>query len=104
MVKRILDSRIPGRGRAYLERAVDGAALMLMHEFDAVSGHWAELLERLAVARKSRGLGDLVRSQVDLLPETRARLALDQRERRALLHSWLTDMGQRRDRLKSVPR
>jgi hypothetical protein len=88
----MLSTRTPARGRVYLERAVDGAAQMLLHEFDALSGHWAEVRERLAVARQSRGLGDLVRTQVDLLPETRARLTLDQRERRALLHSWLNDL------------
>ena len=61
-------------------------------EVDALGGHWAELGERLAVARKSRGLGELVSQQVDLFPETRARLVLDHRERRALLHGWLTDL------------
>ena len=92
MVKKMLSTRRPARGRVYLERAVGGATEMLMHEIDALSGHWAEVRERLAVARKARGLGDLVRTQADLLPETRARLVLDQRERRALLHSWLTDL------------
>jgi len=92
MVRKVLSTSGPTGGLAYLERAVDGAALMLMHEVDALGGHWAELRERLAVASQARGLGELVRSQVDLLPETRARLALDQRERRALLHSWLTDL------------
>ena len=92
MVRRILSTRSPAGGRAYLERAVDGATLMLLHELDALSGHWDEVRERLAVARQSRGLGELVRTKVDLLPETRARLTLDQRERRALLHSWLNDL------------
>lgn len=92
MVKRILDTRIPGRSLAYLERAVDGAAQVLLHELDALSGHWAEVRERVAVARVSRGLGDLVRTQLDLLPETRARLSLDRLERRALLRSWLNDL------------
>jgi hypothetical protein len=91
-MKKLLSTRgLTGR-RAYLERAVDGAALVLLHEFDALTGHWAELAERLAVARKARGLGDLVRMQVDLLPETRARLTLDQRERRALVRSWWADL------------
>ena len=92
MAKRTLSTQSPARGRVFIERAVDGATQMLIHEIDALSGHWAELRERLAVARQSRGIGDLVRTQVDLLPETRARLILDQRERRALLHSWLTDL------------
>lgn len=94
MVRKLLSTTTPAAGRAYLERAVDGAAQMLLHEVDALGGHWAELGERLAVARKARGLGELVRHQVDLLPETRARLVLDHRERRALLHGWLTDLRQ----------
>jgi len=92
MVRKVLSTIGPSGRQAYLERAVDGATLILLHEVDALAGHWAELGERLLVARRSRGLGELVRSQVDLLPETRARLTLDQRERRALLHSWLTDL------------
>jgi len=80
------------RSEAYAHRAVGGFALIVMHELDALSGHVAEVRERLAVARKARGLGDLVRDQVDLLPETRARLTLDQRERLALLRSWVADL------------
>jgi hypothetical protein len=92
MVRKLLSTNVPTAGRAFLERAVGGAALMVLHEVDALGGHWAELRERLAVASKARGLGELVRQQVDLFPETFARLALDQRERRALLHGWLADL------------
>lgn len=92
MVREQLPTTGPKGGRAYVSRIVDGAAQVLLHEVDALGGHWVELRERLAVARKARGLGELVRHQVDLLPETRARLVLDHRERRALLHSWLTDL------------
>lgn len=89
MVRQRLEvTRSPG----YFARALDGAVRVLRHEVDAVSGHWAEVRERLAVAGKSRGLGDLLRAQVDLLPETKARLTLDQRERLALLRSWLADL------------
>jgi hypothetical protein len=80
------------RGAAYAQRAVGGFALMVMHELDALSGHAAEVRERLAVAREARSLRQLVLDQVDLLAETRARLHLDQRERRALLHSWVADL------------
>ena len=92
MVRKKLSTRVPSVGQAYLERAVGGAAQVLLHEVDALSGHWAEVRERIAVAREARGIGDLVRTQVDLLPETRARLVLDQRERLALLRSWLVDL------------
>src|SRR6185503_20090817 len=98
MVRRKLSTTLPGNRRAYLEWALDGATLLLQHEIDALSGHWVEVGERLALARKSRGLGDLVRNQVDLLPETRLRLLLDQHERKALLHSWWTDLVVKRGR------
>lgn len=80
------------RGRAYVRRAVGGLALVVIHELDALSGHVAEVRERLAVARRARGLGELLRDQADLLPETRTRLTLDQRERMALLQSWVADL------------
>jgi hypothetical protein len=78
--------------RMYVRRAIGGLALVVMHELDALAGHVAEARERLAVAAKSQGLGELVRNQVDLLAETRARLVLDHRERRALLNSWVADL------------
>ena len=92
MVRKLLETRGPVGSKAYVERAVGGAARLLVHELDALSGHWAEVRERLAVAREARGLGELVRVQADLLQETRARLVLDHRERRALLHSWWADL------------
>jgi hypothetical protein len=77
------------RGAAWWNRAADGVSSLGGHELAALSGHWAEVRERLAVARKARGLGELVRDQFDLLPETRMRLALDQRERTRLLRDVL---------------
>ena len=79
-------------GAGYAHRAAGGLALILMHELDALTGHWAEVRERVAVARKARGLGELLRNQVDLLPETRTRLLLDHRERAALLNGWIADL------------
>jgi hypothetical protein len=80
------------RTERYTQRAVGGFALILLHEIDAVARHWIEVRERFAVAREARGVRQLVRDQVDLLAETRARLAMDQRERQALLHSWVADL------------
>lgn len=80
------------RTELYAQRAVGGLALIVLHEIDALSRHWIEMRERVDVARQARGLGQLLRDQVDLLDETRARLTLDQRERRALLHSWVADL------------
>jgi len=80
-----------GRGaRAAL--GAGGLAELFAHERKTWSGHWAELHERLAVARKARNLGELLRDQLDLLPETRARLRGDQRERGALLRNWLREI------------
>lgn len=80
------------RGELYAQRAVGGLALILMHEIDALVRHGVEVRERFAVARQARSLRQLVSDQVDLLRETRARLEMDQRERRALLHSWVADL------------
>jgi hypothetical protein len=80
------------RGGAYASRAFGGFALIVMHEIDALTRHAVDVRERLAVAREAPGLVELVRDQVDLLAETRARLAFDQRERRALLNSWIADL------------
>lgn len=81
--------------RPIADRALGGLALVLMHEIHALSGHWAEFRERLAVARQARGLGELVRNQIDLLPETRARLARDQGQRRELLDGLRSDLRRR---------
>ncbi len=97
MVRKLLATRAPVGTRAWLERAVGGVTLILAHELDALWGHWAELRERVAVAREADGLVELVMEQIDLLPETRVRLALDQRERRALLHGWLADLRDPRE-------
>lgn len=80
------------RGIGLASRAFGGLALIAAHELNALSGHWAEARERIAVARQARGLGELVRNQFDLVPETRARLALDQRERRELISGLLSDL------------
>jgi hypothetical protein len=90
--KNLSVSALRQRGGLYTQRAVGGLALVMLHEWDALSRHGVALGERLAVARNARGPFELVRDQLDLLAETRARLAMDQRERRALLHSWLADL------------
>lgn len=80
------------RGGTYVRRGLDAFALLLMHELDAMEGHFAEARERVAVARSARGLGDLLRTQLDLLPETRARLKLNALERRALVNGWVQEL------------
>jgi hypothetical protein len=62
-------------------RSVDGFGRIAMHEAGVIDGHLDGLRVRWAVARKARSLGELLRDQYDLLPDTRARIARDHRER-----------------------
>lgn len=80
------------RSRRVADRAVGSLSLIVAHELDALSGHLAEARERVAVALKARGVGELIRTQFDLFPETVARLELDQRERRELISELLKDL------------
>ena len=60
-----------------LERAIDSVGQIAMHEAGALDNHLLALRERWAVARRARGVGELLRDQIDLLPATRLRLAED---------------------------
>jgi hypothetical protein len=64
-----------------LERTIDSVGQIAMHEAGAIDNHLFALRERLAVARKARGVGELLRDQIDLLPASRNRLAADHRRR-----------------------
>lgn len=64
-----------------LERAIDGVGQIAMHEAGAIDNHLFALRERLAVARRARGVGELLRDQIDLLPASRNRLVADHRRR-----------------------
>ncbi|MEK6807009.1 MAG: hypothetical protein AABY95_10230 [Pseudomonadota bacterium] len=76
-----------------LQRAAMGLAMIAVHEWGALGAHYSELRERVAVARRARGAGELLRDQVDLLPETRARLRQDQHVRRELLRRWVKNFS-----------
>lgn len=56
------------------ERALDGASQIAMYEAGVLDGHLLGLRERWSVARRARGVGELLRDQYDLLPATRMRL------------------------------
>ena len=73
----------------YLHRASVSLAMIAVHEWGALRAHYSELRERLAVARRARDAGELLRDQMDLLPETQARLRQDQQVRRELLRRWV---------------
>jgi len=71
--------------------AMDGFSVLVEHESNALDNQLEGLRERLRVARRARTLGELLRNQLDLLPDTRARLARDHALRGSLL------VGLRRD-------
>jgi len=68
-----------------LERAIEDLGQILMHEAGVLDGHLDSLKERWAVARKARGLGELLRDQYDLLADTRQRI---RRDHEARLRLW----------------
>lgn len=77
----------------YLDRASNGVALIAVHESGAVRAVWSALAERLAVARHARSVGELIRDQIDLLPESRMRFKRDQQVRRQLWRGLLRDLS-----------
>ena len=68
-----------------LRTAQQGINLLAEHETNALGDHLQALNRRLVVARRARSLGELLRDQFDLLPDTRARLSRNHDGRRALL-------------------
>lgn len=77
----------------YLDRAFSGIALVAVHEVGTLRGHWADVDIRLKVARRARGAGELIRDQIDLLPESRNRVLRDQRVRRELWRGAVKDFS-----------
>jgi hypothetical protein len=76
----------------YLDRVLGGIAMLALHEASSVQGHVDAALERLRLAREARGLRQLLREQVDLLPEERNRWHHDQQVRRALWQAFVRDL------------
>ena len=77
----------------YLDRAANGVSLIAVHETNALRGLWSALAERLAVARRARTPGELIRDQIDLLPETRVRFMREQQVRSQLWRGLMRDMS-----------
>ena len=65
--------------------ARQGLSLLAEHETNALGDHLQALNRRLVVASKARSLGELLRDQIDLLPDTRARLNRDHDRRRSFV-------------------
>jgi len=74
------------RMRVLLGRVVDGLGELATYEAQRLDAHLLAVKEHLAVARKARHLGELLRNQLDLMPATQARLRRDQQQRLQLLH------------------
>ncbi len=71
----------------FVDRAWTGFGEIATHEAESLDGLLLGLRERLNVARKARGVGELLRNQLDLLPATTARFADDHRVRLQLWRS-----------------
>ncbi len=84
------------KAKWYVERAVLDIVALGHHEADVLSGHWSEVGERMAVARRARDLVELVSDQIDLFPETRQRIRRNGQRRRAMLRDLVADLAGRR--------
>lgn len=72
--------------------AMDGFSVLVEHETNAFDNLVASLRERISVARKARNVGELLRNQLDLLPDTQARLSRDHAVRGQLLKGFGRDI------------
>jgi hypothetical protein len=77
---------------AVVDRLVGDLSLIVVHELGALRGHLAAAHERVRVARRARSVGELLRDQIDLLPETRNRLRRDHAVRRELWRGLMRDV------------
>lgn len=75
-----------------LSTAMDGFSVLVEHESNALDNQLDGLRERLVVARRARSLGELLRNQLDLLPDTQARLKRDHAVREALIEGLRRDL------------
>lgn len=75
-----------------LNTARDGFSVLVEHESNALDDLVASLRERLVVARKARNLGEFLRNQLDLLPDTQARLRRDHSVRSHLIRGLGRDI------------
>lgn len=75
-----------------LDTAMDGFSVLVEHESNALDNQLAGLRERITVARRARSLGELLRNQIDLLPDTQARFKHDHDLRGELLKGLRRDL------------
>jgi hypothetical protein len=84
------------KAKRYVERALHDIVALGQHEADVLTGHWSEVGERMAVARRARDVVELLSDQIDLLPETRERVRRNGQRRRAMLRDLVADLAGRR--------
>lgn len=80
------------RGRVFASRLIDGLSIIALHEADVLNAHLLAAGERLRVATQARNAAELLRDQLDLLPESRNRLRHDQAVRRMLWCGLIHDL------------
>lgn len=68
-------------------------AMLARQEIAAIRGHRADLAERFSVARKALDVFDLIDTQLDLLHETRRRLAAHRLRRRNILRRMRSNLA-----------
>jgi hypothetical protein len=85
--------RLQDRIHYFWDCATSGMRMLAVHETDALRGHWSEINERLELARRARDSSELLREQVDLLPESRNRLVRDHQIRVELLRGLIKDLS-----------
>jgi hypothetical protein len=73
---------------------LENSALILVHEVEALRGHYAEARERLALVAEAGSPRELIRRQRDLAPESRRRRQRDREIRRALVQALARDWRQ----------
>lgn len=77
-----------------LNTAMDGLSVLIEHESNALENLRKSFGERWIVAGKARGIGELLRDQIDLVPDTQSRLWRDQQLRSELLRGFRRDLKQ----------
>lgn len=73
---------------------LENGALLLVHEIEALRGHYIEAQERLSLVAQARSPLELIQLQRDLVPESRRRLSRDHAVRLALLDALAEDWRQ----------
>lgn len=82
----------PSLREVYLDRVLGGVAMLALHEAGALQGHLDAVGERWRLARRAGSVRQLLREQLDLLPEERIRVRHDHAVRRELWRGLVKDL------------